>query len=251
MVALAFTATGATDAPVVLLGGSIGSSRAMWEAITPALAQRYRVIAFDHRGHGESPVPSGPYEMDDLADDVIELMDSLGIERASYCGLSMGGMVGMSLASRYPERIDRLVLACTAAYLPPAEVWIDRAAAVRSHGMEPLADATMQRWFTDSFRADRADVVAPVRAAFIATPPEGYAECGLAISRMDQRDRLAGITASTRVISGEFDPTTSPEVCEALRACMPGASHVTLATAQLASVEDAPGFAAAILEHLG
>lgn len=251
MVALAYSETGSSDAPVVLLCGSIGSSRAMWDAITPALARTHRVIAIDHRGHGDSPVPEGPYEMDDLADDVIELMDSLGIARADFCGLSMGGMVGMSLASRYPERIDHLVLACTAAYLPPAEVWIDRAAAVREHGMDPLADATMQRWFSEGFRADHADVVAPVRAAFTATPVEGYAECGLAISRMDQRERMAGITAPTLVISGEFDPTTSPEACEALRASIPGAAHARLRTAHLASVEDVPGFAAAMLAHLG
>jgi len=250
MVALAYSVSGADDAPVIVLSGSIGSSRAMWDAITPALATAFRVIAVDHRGHGDSPVPDGPYEMDDLADDVIELMDALGIERAHFAGLSMGGMVGMSLAARYPERVDHLVLACTSAYLPPAQVWIDRAAAVRESGMAPLADATMQRWFTDAFRAAHDEIVDPVRQAFIDTPAEGYARCGLAISRMDQRDRLVSITAPTLVISGEVDPTTSPAVCEELRAALADARHVTLPTAHLASVEDPVGFANAVLAHL-
>src|SRR5215217_3140160 len=120
---------GPDDAPVLLMGGSLGTTLKMWDGQL-ALARRFRIVRFDHRGHGGSPVPPGPYEMADFGRDVLALMDGLGIERASYCGLSLGGMAGMWLGANAPERIDRLILACTAARMPPPEFWRRRATAV-------------------------------------------------------------------------------------------------------------------------
>ncbi|MFD0576324.1 alpha/beta fold hydrolase [Dactylosporangium darangshiense] len=140
--------TGPLGAPFVLLGGVLGSNLDMWRPQLPRFGDRLRVVRFDHRGHGGSPVPAGPYEIEDLGRDVLALLDRLGIERASYCGLSLGGMVGMWLAAHAPERIERLVLICTAAHLPPAEGWLDRARQVRAGGMAPVADAVLGRWFT-------------------------------------------------------------------------------------------------------
>src|SRR6188472_3087695 len=130
---------GRHDAPVLLLGGSLGSTVEMWLPQVPRLSQRLRVVRFDHRGHGGSPVPPGPYTVAELGGDVLELLDHLGVRRAHYAGLSLGGMVGIWLAAYAPERVDRLALLSTAAYLPPAQGWLDRAAAVRAGGMAAVA----------------------------------------------------------------------------------------------------------------
>ena len=134
------------------MGGSLGTTMAMWEPQLPGLAATHRVLRFEHRGHGGSPVPNGPYSIDALGQDVLAMMDRLGLQRASYCGLSIGGMVGQWLAINAPERIEQLILICTSAYLPPAEGWHDRAATVRAAGTpEAVADAVLTRWFTPSF----------------------------------------------------------------------------------------------------
>ena len=136
--------TGSDDAPVLLLGGSLGTTLDMWDPQVPALSATHRVIRFEHRGHGGSPVPTGPYTIDELGADVLTLLDRLGLARVSYCGLSIGGMVGQWLAINAPERIDRLILLCTSAHLPPASGWRERAAAVRAAGTpEVVADAVL------------------------------------------------------------------------------------------------------------
>ena len=140
--------TGDPGAPVLLLGGSLGTTLEMWDAQLP-LAERLRLVRFDQRGHGGSPVPPAPYEIADLGRDVLALMDALGIERASYCGVSIGGMVGLWLGANAPERLERLVVICTAAHLPPASAWRERAAAVLEAGStEVLADTVVERGLT-------------------------------------------------------------------------------------------------------
>ena len=127
-VAVHHVVTGPPDAPVVVLSNSLGSTHAMWDAQADALAEHFRVVRYDTRGHGGSPVPAGPYDIDDLADDVVALLDTLGVEKAHFVGLSLGGMTGMRLAARNPERVDRLVVLCTGAHLTPSSAWTDRAA---------------------------------------------------------------------------------------------------------------------------
>ena len=156
----------------------------MWDPQVPALAERLRV-RYDHRGHGGSPVPPGPYSLDDLGADALALLDGLGLERVHFCGLSLGGMVGMWMAINAPERIDRLVLCCTSAQLGPPEMWADRAATVRAEGVEAIADAGIGRWLTEDFSAREPEKTAAVRAMLAATPDEGYAGCCAAIEHMD------------------------------------------------------------------
>ena len=139
---------GPEGAPVVVFANSLGTTLEMWDAQAAALAGRYRVLRFDLRGHGRSPVPPGPYTVGDLADDALALLDRLGIERVSFCGLSLGGTIGMTLAVRAPERLERLVLCCTALEFKPPEQWLERAATVRAEGMDAIAPAGMERWFT-------------------------------------------------------------------------------------------------------
>ena len=179
--------TGPADAPVLLMGSSLGTSVDMWDSQL-ALAERLRIVRHDHRGHGRSPVPPGPYEIADLGRDVLELMDALEIERASYCGLSIGGMVGMWLGANAPERIERLVLICTSAHLPPAEGWAERAAKVRAAGtVEVVAEAVVARWLTPAYAESHPELVAELRAMLVATDPNGYAAACGAIERMDLR----------------------------------------------------------------
>jgi 3-oxoadipate enol-lactonase len=223
----------------------------MWEGQLPLAAER-RLVRFDHRGHGGSPGPPRPYEIADLGQDVLELMDGLGIERASYCGLSIGGMVGMWLGANAPQRIDRLVLLCTSAYMPPASLWQERAETVlRAGSVEPLADGALQRWLTPEFAASHPDVRDGLRSMLVNTSALAYAACCGAIERMDLRDALPRITAPTLVVSGADDPSTPPEEQRLIADAIPQAGHETVGpAAHLAAVEQPEAVNRLILGHL-
>ncbi|GAA3750826.1 3-oxoadipate enol-lactonase [Plantactinospora mayteni] len=243
---------GSVDAPVLVLGSSLGTSGAMWRPQLPALTRHHRVIRYDHLGHGDSDVPTGPYTIADLGQAVLRLLDDLDLPRVSYAGLSLGGMVGMWLAANAPDRIDRLVLLCTSAWLGPAHGWRDRAAATRAGGVEAVADAVLGRWFTRGFAASRPEVVAGYRSMLTATQPEGYAGCCEAIAGMDLRDDLARITAPTLVIAGANDPAIPIEHARVLADRIPGAGlRVVGDAAHLASVEQPDRVGRLILDHLG
>jgi 3-oxoadipate enol-lactonase len=242
---------GPSDAPVVLLSNSLGSTLAMWDPQVPALAERFRVVRYDHRGHGGSPAPPGPYDLADVAGDALALLDRLGVERAHVCGLSLGGMVGMWLASHAPERVGRLGLLCTSAKLGPPSMWQERAATVRAEGTEAIADAGIGRWLTPGFAERRPDVAAELRAMITGQPDAGYAQlCGV-IERMDLVGDLGRIAAPTLVIAGAEDPATPPEHAERIAAGVPGARLVVLDdAAHLANVEQAEAVTALLLDHL-
>jgi 3-oxoadipate enol-lactonase len=242
---------GPADAPTLLMGGSLGTTLRMWDGQAPLEAD-LRLVRFDHRGHGRSPVPPGPYEIADLGRDVLELMDHLRLERTDYCGLSIGGMVGMWLGVNAPERINRLVLLCTSAYLPPASMWQERAATALDAGsVEPLADAALGRWLTAEFAAHHSDARAELRAMLVGTSPDGYASCCGAIERMDLRAELPRIGAPTLVVSGSDDPSTPVEHQRVIADAIPDARHETIdPAAHLAAVEQAEAVNRLILEHL-
>jgi len=159
--------------------------------------------------HGESPVLPGPYEIDDLVDDAIALLDNLDIGRSHIAGLSLGGMVAMRLAARNPERVERLALLCTSAQLGPPQTWAERAATVRAEGTAAVADSVVARWLTDRRRSADPQVTAEIRDMIAATPADGYASCCDAIREMDLRPNLAAISAPTLVIAGADDPSTT------------------------------------------
>jgi 3-oxoadipate enol-lactonase len=244
--------SGPEDGAVLLLGGSLGTTLDMWEPQVPELSRTHRVIRFEHRGHGASPVPNGPYTIDELGADVVTMLDRLGLARVSYCGLSIGGMVGQWLAINAPERIDRLILLCTGAYLPPASAWRERAAAVREAGTpEVVADAVLGRWFTPGYAESHRDVVARYRAMISGIDAEGYAGCCEAIAGMDLRAGLPTITAPTLVISARQDPSIPPEHGKAIAAAVPDARFELLDPgAHLANVERADAVTPLIAEHL-
>jgi 3-oxoadipate enol-lactonase len=242
---------GEAGAPVVVLAGSLGSTLAMWEPQLAALTPRFRVLRYDHPGHGRTPPAAGPLDLDALADPLLALLDDLGLDRVSFCGLSLGGMVGMTLAARAPERLDRLVLCCTSPRLGTAESWADRASTVRRGGMEAIADTVVERWFTPGFRAADEGTVASYRAMLLSVEPESYARCCEAIGAFDARERLAAVAASTLVIAGAEDPAIPAEDSRLLAEGIPGARLVVLdRAAHLANVERPEEFGQAVVNHL-
>jgi 3-oxoadipate enol-lactonase len=234
---------------VLLLSNSLGATRAMWDPQVPVLAERFRVVTYDTRGHGRSPVPAGPYTIDDLADDVVALLDTLGVDRVHMAGLSLGGMTAMRLAARDPERVDRLALLCTAVQLD-GSVYADRAVAVRAQGAASIAPAVVSRWVTPDFAVGHPDVVAGMEAMVAGTPDEGYAGCCEAITGMDLRADLAAITAPTLVIAGAQDQATPPERLQTIADGIAGAQLLVVRpAAHLANVEAADQVTPALLAH--
>ncbi|MGQ4601155.1 3-oxoadipate enol-lactonase [Nocardia sp. R6R-6] len=243
--------TGPEDGIPVVLSGSIGSDLRMWAPQAASLSKAgYRVVRYDHRGHGASPVPDGPSTMADLGGDVLTLLDSLGIERAHWVGLSLGGMVGMWLAEQVGERLKTLTLLCTSAQLP-ASAWADRIRTVRAQGMRAIADTTVPRWFTPEWRAANPELVRYYGDMIAGQPVDGYASCCAAIQSMDIEAGLPRILAPTLVISGAEDPATPPEHGRRIAAAVPGARfEIVTPGAHLANVEAAEQVDALILQHL-
>lgn len=242
---------GPEEAPVLVMANSLGTTLRMWDEGAPALRERFRLLRYDHRGHGGSPVPPGLYTIEDLGRDALALLDRLGIERFSWCGLSIGGMVGMWLASEAPERVEGLVLCCTSALLGPRELWDERIRVARTEGMDALVDSVVVRWFTPEFFSVHPETVEKAAAMLRGTDPEGYAGCCAAIRDMDLRDRLGQIRAPTLVISADEDPATPPEHGELIRDSIPGASfEVIPGASHLANIEQPEAVTRAILDHL-
>jgi 3-oxoadipate enol-lactonase len=226
---------GPEHAPVVMFASSLGTTHAMWDPQAEALKGEVRVLRYDHRGHGGSPVPPGPYTIDDLAGDALALLDELGIERATFVGLSIGGAVAITAALRAPERFERLVLCSTAAHFPPPEQWPERAATVRAEGVEAVADGALERWLTPEAPAELRE---RLRAMLVSTPREGYAACCEALGSYDARGRLGALTMPVLAIAGADDPTTPPPALQAIVDELPdGRLHVIERARHISSAE--------------
>jgi 3-oxoadipate enol-lactonase len=229
---------GKRGSPALVFTGSLGTDLTMWQPQADRLKPRFCTLRYDIRGHGRSPVPRGPYSIDDLGSDLVAMLDRLGIERASLCGLSIGGMISMWVAAHAPERVERLVLCCTSAKLEPAESWLERAAIVRENGVEAIADAVLGRWFTPGFASAHPEVIERMRSILIATPREGYAGCCEAIAAMDLTPDLPSIRAPTFVLSAEQDPAIPPEHGRRIASLIPGARfEIVSPAAHLATIE--------------
>jgi 3-oxoadipate enol-lactonase len=248
-VRLHLTDEGPRDAgpPLVLLC-SLGSTVDMWTPQRAELSGERRVITLDTRGHGGSPVPDGPYTVEELADDVLETLDDLGVGRASFAGVSLGGAMSQAIALRAPDRVVSLSLLCTSARFANLQTFTDRAATARAEGMAAIADGVVARWFTED--ADE-QMVARMRDMIAATPPEGYAGCCEAIVAWDSRADLGRIAAPTLVISGAEDPATPPDHGRAIAEGIPGARfEVVEHAAHLASYQRPDVVTGLLAEHL-
>lgn len=248
-----YTLDGPAGAPVVTLSHSLATTLAMWDPQLPALSERYRVLRYDTRGHGGTDAPRGAYTLEQLAEDARALLAALGIAKAHWVGLSMGGMIGQTLALRAPEILASLVLCDTSSRVPPEmrSAWDERIRTAETQGMEPLVEPTLGRWFTPPFRARRPEVVERVRGMIRGSSPAGYVGCCHAISTLDLTDRLDAIKVPTLIIVGEDDQGTPVAASQAIQARIEGSRLVVLkAAAHLSNLEQPEAFTGALTEFL-
>jgi 3-oxoadipate enol-lactonase len=241
---------GPERAPVLMLSNSLGTNLHMWDEQAALFTRHFRLLRYDRRGHGKSSVPKGPYTMERLGRDVLGVLDALGIEKINWCGLSMGGMVGMWLGANAANRIDKLILSNTSAYFPDKTAWEGRIKLVREKGLAGIVDANMERWFTAEFRERSGAAMAKMREMFLATNVEGYVGCGEAIRDMDHRPLLPKIARPTLVIAGRRDPATTLEAGEYITANVPGAKIAVLEAAHISNLEQPTAYAETVLGFL-
>lgn len=241
------------DGPVVMFAHSLGSDLSIWEAQKSALAGRHTVLRYDLRGHGGTTATAGAYDFDLLAQDAIALLDALQIDKASFVGISLGGMIGQALALAAPERLEKLVLADTTAVYPAEAraVWPERIRQIEAAGLAPLVEPTLERWFTAPWRTAHPEAVARIGALIRATPAAGYVGCCHAIAALDFAPRLKEIATPTLVLVGAQDAGTPPAMARALAENIPGARLEILAdAAHLCNIEQADVFNGLLLDFL-
>jgi 3-oxoadipate enol-lactonase len=245
--------TAGTQGPWITLSHSLACNLRMWDEQMDALAKRYRVLRYDTRGHGATDAPSGPYTLEQMADDAHTLLAALDIKRTHWLGLSMGGMIGQTFALKYPGVFVSLVLADTTSRYPveAAATWAERVNMVKANGMEVVVDSTLGRWFTEPFRAQSPTVMERVAGYIRATPPAGYIGSCQAIPQIDLTDRLHEIKCPTLVIVGEQDTGTPVALARAIHDAMPGSELVIIPSAShLSNIEQPGAFNAALLGFL-
>jgi len=241
------------EGPVVTLSHSLGCNLSMWDEQARALKGRYRVLRYDTRGHGQTSAPAGPYTLDQMADDLHALLTGLGITETHFVGLSMGGMIGQIFALKYPRMVRSLALCDTTSRFPKEiwAMWEERIRTVETKGMGPMAEPTLQRWFTAPFRERRRDVMERVAAMIRSTPPQGYIGCCHAIPKIDVLDRLREIRCPALVIVGEEDPGTPVEMARTIHGALPSAELAILRSAShLSNMEQPEEFNRVLLAFL-
>jgi 3-oxoadipate enol-lactonase len=235
--------SGKKGAPVAVLSHSLGSSLVMWNLQMKALEPHFQVLRYDIRGHGKSEAPPGAYTLELLAEDVVALLDALGIDQAHWVGLSMGGMIGQNVALNYPKRLKSLALCDTAAVIPAEAqpIWEERIDAVRAKGVESQVEATIERWFTPSFLRQNPPILGVIRKQFLATPAQGYLGCIHAIRKLNYLDRLSEIKIPTLIMVGEDDPGTPVAASEAMHQRISNSKLVIIKSARHLSNVEQPG----------
>jgi len=233
---------GADGAPVLAFSNSLGTNYSMWDPQAQEFRKKFRILRYDTRGHGESAVLPGPYSIEQLGNDFLGLLDELHLGPVHFCGLSMGGMIGMWLGIHAPSRLKKLVLSNTGAKIGTSEIWKSRIETVQKSGMKSIATGVMERWFTPAFRAKVPGTVAQIQKTLEETDPEGYTACCAAVRDYDCREQLEEISAQTLVITGAHDPATPPADGRFLAAHIRGAKYTELDAAHLSNMEDGARF---------
>jgi 3-oxoadipate enol-lactonase len=237
---------GPATAPVVMFGNGLATGTSMWEPQAAQFAKRFRVLRYDVRGHGTTEAAPPPYTIEQLADDVVDLLDRLGIGKVAYVGLSLGGMIGQALAVRHPNRIGSLVL-CDTTMRSPRAMWIERIAAIEANGLEPQVEPSIERWFTHSFRSSQPKLVDDMRAMIRATSLRGYLGCAMAMRDMRLESVAPRIAQPTLVVVGRDDRSTPVAEAQALHTAIPGSRlKVIEHAAHLPNIEQASRFNAVL-----
>ncbi len=244
---------GKEGAPWLTLSHSLACSVRMWDPQIAAFKDRYRILAFDTRGHGASAAPKGAYTLEALADDLKGLLDQLGVKRTHFAGLSMGGMIGQTFALKYPGVLQSLVLADTTSRFPPeaGPIWAERIRVAESQGLKALVQPTLERWFTEAFRKAKPEVVKGVGALIASTPVAGYVGCSHAIPKINLTGQLKGIKCPVLVICGEQDAGTPPAMAREIHDNAPGSKLVMIPqAAHLSNLEQPQVFTQAMEKFL-
>jgi 3-oxoadipate enol-lactonase len=241
--------SGTLSGKPLLMSNSLGTDLGMWDLQIPRLNQ-FCLIRYDTLGHGQSDKPNGPYTIEKLGNQVIELLDHLGIEKVNFCGLSMGGVIGQWLAVHHPHRVDKLILANTAPKIGTAAAWIERASLVRSVGMNPVADSAASRWFTPSFFESHNGQSKYLIEVLRKTNPEGYASCCEALGSVDLLQEINKIKANTLIISGTEDPVTTVSDALFMAKMIPNATLLQIAASHISNVEKPEDFSNALIKFL-
>ena len=246
-----YALSGAANAPVIVFSNSLGANFSMWDPQAAQLEKKFRVLRYDTRGHDQSSVTPGPYSIEQLGRDVLTLLDALNIARANFCGLSMGGMIGMWLGLNARSRIERLVLSNTGAKIGSEKGWNSRIEMVRRDGLKAVAAGVIDRWFTPEFRARSPQIWEAALRMLEASPPDGYAANCAAVRDYDAREKVSAIDAPTLVISGAKDSATPPADGRFIADRISGARYVELDAAHLSNIEAAERFTAELTQFLG
>jgi 3-oxoadipate enol-lactonase len=228
--------------PALVFSNSLGTNYGMWQQQFNALKEQFFVVCYDTRGHGASSIPQGPYSLQQLGEDVIHLLDHLKIQHAAFCGISMGGLTGQWLAIHYPERFSHVVVCNTAAKIGQEQAWLDRAALVRSQGLQSIAGSAASRWFTVPFIQSNAATVAKLSNDLGAGSPEGYASCCEALAKADVREQLKTITVPVLIVAGQQDPVTTVADAEFMQSQIPKSQLVEIDASHISNVEQPTAF---------
>jgi len=248
---LTYRIDGPDDAPILVMVNSLGTNLRMWNPQLPLLSRTFRIVRYDFRGHGTSDVPTEPFSIERLGLDLLALLDTLQIERAHICGLSLGGMTALWLSAYYPDRVNRAVFANTAARIGTVEMWNARIEAVRTGGMAAIQDTSLARFFSEAFRRNHPDVVQRFGEILAAINPQGYIEACTALRDADLHDMLSAIHAPSLILVGELDPATPPSQSRELHSAIPGSELVIFPqVAHLSNVEQPEEFSKSVLNFL-
>ncbi len=247
---LNYEQAGVSEGAVIMLSNSLGTTMDMWKPQLAVLGKRYTIVRYDMRGHGNSSVPDCPYTIDHLGEDALALIKTLQLTRVVFCGLSIGGMIGLWLAANAPQNFHGFILANTAAAIGTPDTWNQRIATVEQGGMGAVADSILQRWFTPLFREMHSETTAHMREMLISCAPKGYVYACAAIRDMDLRSSIGGIGKPVRILTGEHDTVTTVADARFLEQQIVGSSVVQLPAAHISNVEAPEQFTSAVLSFL-
>ncbi|MCK4089561.1 3-oxoadipate enol-lactonase [Acinetobacter radioresistens] len=236
-IALHYQTFGDTDKPALIFSNSLGTNLSMWQQQLDYFQAHFFVICYDTRGHGSSSAPPGPYTLEQLGLDVINLLDHLKIQTASFCGISMGGLTGQWLAIHYPERFNHVVVCNTAAKIGQEQAWLERASLVREQGLKPIAATAASRWFTEPFIQSQTAIVKHLSNDLAAGSSEGYASCCEALAKADLRDQLKEIKVPVLIVAGTADPVTTVEDAEFMLERIPNAQLAKINASHISNIE--------------